>query len=488
MDLLSEIIRRKRGRLEAAKASIPFAQMRAQAETRRRGAEAHRLVNALSDENKINIIAEFKRRSPSKGEINSAADPASVARIYEAAGAAAISVLTEEDSFAGSLDDLRATREATSLAILRKDFIFDEFQVYESAAAGADALLLIVAALNDETLERLRRITEDELGMDALVEVHTQDELARALRIGARLIGVNNRDLRTFEVSTATSAQLVRSAPEDAILVSESGLNPESVRKLRAAGYKGFLVGEALMRAGNPETALRDFVEGRTQNRRHYPTGKVRVKICGITSLADARAAVEAGADMLGFNFYRPSPRFIEPGNAREIIDGVRRETRDAALQMVGVFVNEPSPEAVLRIADEAGLDAVQLHGDESREFCQDLKALLRDRVLIKVVREDAEFEAKQLADYRADAIMLDAFHAELRGGTGTVSDWAVARRVRESAPKLFLAGGLSAQNVSEAIAAVQPYAVDACSALESSPGKKEAGRMKAFVHAVRSA
>ena len=130
----------------------------------------------------------------------------------------------------------------------------------------------------------------------------------------------------------------------------------------------------------------------------------------------------------------------------------------------------------------------MQLHGDESREFCQDLKALLRDRVLIKVVREDAEFEAKQLADYRADAIMLDAFHAELRGGTGTVSDWAVARRVRELAPKLFLAGGLSAQNVSEAIAAVQPYAVDACSALESSPGKKEAGRMKAFVHAVRSA
>src|SRR5438094_837360 len=199
----------------------------------------------------------------------SAASPVTCAKVQclrlRASRAAAISVLTEEDSFAGSLDDLRATREATSLAILRKDFIFDEFQVYESAAAGADALLLIVAALNDETLERLRRITEDELGMDALVEVHTQDELARALGIGARLIGVNNRDLRTFEVSTATSAQLVRSAPEDAILVSESGLNPESVRKLRAVGYKGFLVGEALMRAGNPETALRDFVEVRTQ-------------------------------------------------------------------------------------------------------------------------------------------------------------------------------------------------------------------------------
>src|SRR5438067_6835063 len=224
MDLLSEIIRRKRGRLEAAKALIPFAQMRAQAETRRRGAEAHRLVNALSDENKINIIAEFKRRSPSKGEINSAADPASVARIYEAAGAAAISVLTEEDSFAGSLDDLRATREATSLAILRKDFIFDEFQLYESAAAGADALLLIVAALNDETLERLRRITEDELKKDALVEVHTKDEMRRAIAAGATLIGVNNRDLHSFRVSLETSVQLAQDAPAGSLLVAESGL------------------------------------------------------------------------------------------------------------------------------------------------------------------------------------------------------------------------------------------------------------------------
>src|SRR5205807_7179949 len=234
MDILSQIVDRKKLRLAAGKSLKPLAEVHSEAMRSRHTAPRHALMTALAQNDRVNIIAEFKRRSPSKGEIRRNADPAGIAKRYELGGAAAVSVLTEEDYFDGSLDDLRAVRQATSLPILRKDFIFDEFQVYESAAAGADALLLIVAALDDQALERLRRITEDELGMDALVEVHTQDELARALRIGARLIGVNNRDLRTFEVSTATSAQLVRSAPEDAILVSESGLNPESVRKLRA--------------------------------------------------------------------------------------------------------------------------------------------------------------------------------------------------------------------------------------------------------------
>src|SRR5207244_13492290 len=151
----------------------------------------------LKDEGKINIIAEFKRRSPSKGEIRSNADPTIIAKAYEAAGASAVSVLTEEDYFDGSLDDLRAVRQATLLPIVRKDFVFEEYQVYESAAAGADALLLIVAALNEKELGRLRKLAEDDLGMDAMVEVHTKEELGKALGAGARLIGVNNRDLHT---------------------------------------------------------------------------------------------------------------------------------------------------------------------------------------------------------------------------------------------------------------------------------------------------
>jgi indole-3-glycerol phosphate synthase len=261
-DCLTKIITAKRARVEASKRVIPKARLREEAIEIRRSAQRHALLKVLDTHDNgghANIIAEFKRRSPSKGIIRANADAATMARSYESAGAAAVSVLTEEDFFDGSLDDLRAVREAVSIPILRKDFIVDEYQVYESAAAGADALLLIVAALDDETLARLRLIAEDELGMDALVEVHTEKDLARAIAGGAKLIGVNNRNLRTFEVSTGTSRQLAHLTPANAVLVSESGLNPEEVRKLRGVGYKGFLVGESLMRADDPEQQLRTF-------------------------------------------------------------------------------------------------------------------------------------------------------------------------------------------------------------------------------------
>jgi phosphoribosylanthranilate isomerase len=213
----------------------------------------------------------------------------------------------------------------------------------------------------------------------------------------------------------------------------------------------------------------------------------VRIKICGITDIQDARAAIAAGADMLGFNFYRQSSRFIDPEKARTIIEALRRERKAEPVTMVGVFVNQPSPAALLKIVDEVGLDSVQLHGDESVEFCQRLKQSLNGRFLIKVLRVIGRFTPTETEAYDADAIMLDAFHSEMRGGTGEVFDWAIARAVRDLVPSLILAGGLSPENVGRAIAQVQPYAVDACSSLESAPGQKDAQRMKAFVQAVRS-
>lgn len=254
---LAEIIETKRRRVAAEKLHVPLFALKIAARKRRDAAVAHSLRAALASGERTKIIAEFKRRSPSKGAIRADAGAASIARQYEAGGAAAISVLTEEDYFAGSLDDLRLIRETTSLPILRKDFILDEFQVYESANAGADALLLIVAALDDEILLRLRTLTEDDLGMDALVEVHTQAEMKRAIDCGARLIGVNNRDLTSFEVSLQTSIDLAAAAPRDAILISESGIETRAdIEALRAAGYGGFLIGETLMRADDPAGAL----------------------------------------------------------------------------------------------------------------------------------------------------------------------------------------------------------------------------------------
>jgi len=264
MNLLSEIISSKQRRVDQAKKLVSLEQMRALASEAREYAKAHALFKALSDESKINIIAEFKRRSPSKGEIRRDADPVITARAYESAGAAAVSVLTEEDYFGGSLDDLRAVRKTVSLPILRKDFVFDEYQVYESAAAGADAVLLIVATLDDEALGRLRRLTEDELGMDALVEVHAAAEMNRAAACGARVIGVNNRDLQTFEVLLETSVQLSPIAPQGSLLISESGIaSAGDIRRLRSVGYRAFLIGESLMSADDPGEALGRFTQRR---------------------------------------------------------------------------------------------------------------------------------------------------------------------------------------------------------------------------------
>lgn len=257
-DILSKIMGQKRRRLAEAKAARPPEEVRREALAARADARPHAFRLALEDAGRVNVIAEFKRASPSKGEIRAGASVADTVRAYERGGAAALSVLTEEDFFRGSLDDLREAKASVRLPVLRKDFVFEEYQVFESAAAGADALLLIVAALDDDGLARLLRLTEEELGMDALVEVHTADELGRALGAGARLVGVNNRDLRTFEVKLETSVELAKLAPAETLLVSESGLRGAGdVDRLRACGYRAFLVGETLMRAEDPETALR---------------------------------------------------------------------------------------------------------------------------------------------------------------------------------------------------------------------------------------
>jgi indole-3-glycerol phosphate synthase len=264
MNFLSTIINQKRQRVETAKLSVSPEVLRLMARGSRDTAVPHALLGALQAEGKINIIAEFKRKSPSRGEIHPNADPLIIAKAYEASGASAVSILTEEDYFDGSLDDLRAVRQAISLPILRKDFIFEDYQLYESAAAGADAVLLIVAALDDETLSRLRRIAEDELGMDALVEVHTSAEMERAIDSGAKIIGVNNRNLATFDVSLETSVQLAPMSGEGALLISESGIgSAEDIQRLYDLGYRGFLIGETLMRSDDPGEALKKFTRRR---------------------------------------------------------------------------------------------------------------------------------------------------------------------------------------------------------------------------------
>ena len=203
-----------------------------------------------------------------------------------------------------------------------------------------------------------------------------------------------------------------------------------------------------------------------------------RVKVCGITNLADALAALEAGADMLGFNFYARSPRYIEPAEARRIIEHLPDR-----ISSVGVFVNESAPAEVERIAREAGLGAVQLHGDETPEYCQSLRGL----TTIKALRVGADFSVESAAAYQTDAVLLDAYVAGERGGTGHTFDWTLATLTRERVPKLFLAGGLNPGNVAAAVAAVRPYAVDVCSGVETAPGRKSPELIRRFVEQVKS-
>lgn len=222
----------------------------------------HRFVEALSRRDRVNIIAEVKRSSPSVGSIRNDADVVETAQAYARGGAAAVSVLTEPNYFGGTLEDLQLAASAVQIPVLRKDFIVDEHQIFEAAARGASAVLLIVAALPEIRLRELLGVAQQKLGLDALVEVHTREELELAVKCGARIIGVNNRNLLTLEVSLDVSRELAKHAPEHVTLVSESGIRTsEQIAELRDLGYDAFLVGESLMRSSQPETAVRSLVQ-----------------------------------------------------------------------------------------------------------------------------------------------------------------------------------------------------------------------------------
>jgi indole-3-glycerol phosphate synthase len=257
---LHKILSAKRERVEAAKRAAPPEQVRDLAAQVRSTAEKFRLSSALRNSNGINIIAEIKRASPSKGAINPDIDVDETAIAYKAGGACAISVLTEEDFFQGSLDHLCMVRRAVDLPVLRKDFIFDEYQIHEAAAAGADAVLLIVAALPADQLERLHSSGRS-LGLDVLIEVHDLDELQTAQKIGAHLVGVNNRNLHKFDVSLNVSRELIGHSTNGSLMIAESGLSDASeLRELRSLGFDGFLIGETLMRSSSPEAELRTLI------------------------------------------------------------------------------------------------------------------------------------------------------------------------------------------------------------------------------------
>jgi indole-3-glycerol phosphate synthase len=255
-DILERIVAARRRWLATQRQTTPAAKL----EERAASAPPPRDFAAALTRDGINVVAELKKASPSRGLLRAAYNPAALAPGLEQAGAVALSVVTEPDYFQGSLEDLTVARQVTEVPVLRKDFLFDPYQIYEARAAGADAFLLIAAILTAGDLRRLITVGK-QLGMAALVEAHTEEELGRALEAGAEIVGINNRNLKTFEVSVESSLRLIEQVPEERVAVSESGLSSAAeLQRLRRAGFDAFLIGERLMQAADPAAALRELL------------------------------------------------------------------------------------------------------------------------------------------------------------------------------------------------------------------------------------
>jgi indole-3-glycerol phosphate synthase/phosphoribosylanthranilate isomerase len=372
----------------------------------------------------LGAIAEFKRRSPSAGDIRPDADVVEVARAYGEAGAQAMSVLVDE-RFAGSWDDLRAARAATTLPLLAKGFFSTAAELETARDAGADAVLLLLRDLADTEVVALMG-TARSLGLDTLVEAHDAAELARAVALDAPVVGINARDLSTFRIDRRAQLELLARAPRDRIVVSESGIETRAQAALaELAGSRAVLVGSALMRAPDPGAKLREL------------TSRPLVKICGLTRQDDVDAAVEAGADLVGFILAAESPR------------------RAPALLA--------APDTVLRVAVFVG---------ESEETDADL----------------VQFYGRENGHRTRDAVLL-------RGGeqVGTVVDlpWGESDpghldRARRASGRVMLAGGLGPANVRAAVERVRPWGVDSARSTERAPGIKDHAAMRDWVEAAR--
>jgi indole-3-glycerol phosphate synthase/phosphoribosylanthranilate isomerase len=370
-------------------------------------------------------VAEVKRRSPSAGDLRPDADPGKLAAEFERAGANAISVLVDA-AFAGSVEDLRAARASTTLPLLAKGFFREEAQLDELKAAGADAALLILRDLDDRATARLIEYARS-VGLDALVEAHDAHELERAVTLGADPIGINARDLATFTIDRDAQLELVAAAPRERVVIAESAVHSRAQgAAAELAGADAILVGSALMRAPDPAAKLRELI------------ARPLVKVCGLTREEDVAVAVDAGADLCGFILERASPR------AADAVLPVPDEVLSVA-----VFVGE---------TQEVGADLVQLYDrKEGTVRGRDAVLLRNGERVARVV--DLPWEAE------------DPTHLE---------------RARAVKGRVVLAGGLGPENVRKAIDAVQPWAVDASSSLEASPGIKDHERVRAFVAAAR--
>ena len=431
----------------------------------------------------FNFICEVKKASPSKGIIAEHFPYLDIAKEYEMAGAAAISVLTEPDFFKGDKKYLQEIASTVKIPVLRKDFIIDEYQIYQAKVWGASAILLICACLDVPMLTKFRELA-DSLGLASLVEAHDEKEVQMAIDCGARIIGVNNRNLKDFTVDVQNSVRLRNLVQDDVIFVSESGLEtPEDIQVLRDNNIGVALMGETFMRSPNKVEKLA-YLYGPT-----YYTPKV--KMCGISKVETIPAVVEAKPDYMGLVF-APSKRQVTVDQAKILVEELHRgyakkygsdteHDKNDTIKTVGVFVNE-TVDNLVTIANEANLDAVQLHGDEDETFIQSLKERTNVEVW-KAIQIRTAADTEKWIDSSADMLLFDAYHKDERGGTGEVFDWSSLDAFERP---FMLAGGIDSTNVARAIRTVRPYGIDISSGIETN-GVKDDEKITAFIKIVKS-
>ncbi len=424
---LNRIVTQTRSDLVERKHECSLEEMRQRANAQPRPRD---LLAAFEPRSQVHMIAEVKRASPSKGLLAPDLDPVATARLYEANGAAAISVLTEPHFFLGSPEYLMAIKKAVNLPVLRKDFIVEDYQVYEARAWGADAILLICAILDDIQLRSLLQLAH-EYHMHCLVEVHSREEAQRAVDAGARIIGVNSRDLATFKMNPYLLRELRQIIPVDRVVIAESGIHTGAdARRLARYDVQGMLVGESLVKspdiAGQMRTLLREANAG------------TQVKICGLRTAEHMSVAAEAGADLLGFIFHEPSHRYIHPQQIPALVEAAQLSDEQTQPDLVGVFVNKDA-NFINDVVEQAGLHFVQLHSTETPEFVQRIQ-----RPVIKALHMHNRDDLQQIERYKDVAwrLLLDTPTAEW-GGTGITHDWEIAQQAAQEA-RIFLAGGLT--------------------------------------------
>ncbi len=463
-NILEQIAAYARERVAEAKAKLPQEEIEKKAFAM--NCETGFPFEKALREGDVSFICECKKASPSKGVIAEEFPYLDIAAEYENAGASAISVLTEPKWFMGSDEILRRIAENVNIPVLRKDFTVDEYMILEAKVLGASAVLLICAIMNEKEIASAIRLC-DRLGLSALVEAHDEAEIETAVRAGARIIGVNNRNLKDFTVDIHNSERLRRLVPKNVLFVAESGIRTaEDIDVLRRAGVNAVLIGETLMRADDKKAMIKKL-KGR----------RPRIKLCGMRRPEDIAYCNEFKPEYVGMIMTPGFKRSVDIETARTL-----KAELDPDILMTGVYVNEPIENITLAVS-EGLIDMIQLHGREDNDYILKLRAQNPGVPIIKAFKLEGHADIRQVIVSEADFLLLDS-----GTGTGKVFDWSLIHLIPEHLyDRCFLAGGLNYLNVEEALEQFMPFAVDTSSGTETD-GVKHRGKIRDFVNTVRKA